>query len=152
MSWQIVDEKILEKIKEQKKFEDLAAKELTTVYESAQNPLVKLLVHCLIFDTMKHSETYQLIIDLNNTSVMGEESKNLSRNEIEKHVKEEAKMLKQAKEISEALKDKNVKQLILNIMEDENKYHEFLKKLYEILDKKSEEWNAYIYDLITGFP
>jgi rubrerythrin len=152
LSWEIVDKNVLAKIKQQKEFEDQTAKKLTPLYESAQNPLIKLFLHCIILDTMKHSETYQMIIDLNERAAMGKESKGLGKQELSSHVKEEAKMLKQAQEISEVIKDKKVKKLVLNILEDEKKHHRALKDLLEMLEKESAEWDAYLYDLIEGFP
>ncbi len=152
MSWEILDEDALSKIKKQKDFEDQTAKKLTPLYESAQNPIIKLFLHSIILDTMKHSDTYQMLIDLNSSAVMGKESKDIGEKEIKSHIAEEATMLKQAKDISEVVKDKKIKQLVLNILEDEKKHHRVLSDLLEILKKESSEWDAYLYDLISGFP
>jgi len=152
LSWEILDEKALSKIKQQKDFEDQTAKKLTPLYESAQNPVIKLFLHSIILDTMRHSDTYQMLIDLNTSALMGKESEDIGQKELTDHIKEEAKMLKQAKDISEVVKDKKIKQLILNILEDEQKHHRVLKEVLEILNKESKEWDAYLYDLITGFP
>ena len=152
LSWEILDENTLVKIKKQKDFEDQTAKKLTPLYESAQNPVIKLFVHSIILDTMRHSDTYQMLIDLNSSAQMGKESKEVGEKELTSHIKEEAKMLKQARDISEVVKDKKIKQLTLNILEDEKKHHRVLTELLEILKKESAEWDAYLYDLITGFP
>ena len=152
MSWEILDEDALSKIKKQKDFEDQTAKKLTPLYESAQNPIIKLFLHSIILDTMKHSDTYQMLIDLNSSAVIGKESKDIGEKEIKSHIAEEATMLKQAKDISEVVKDKKIKQLVLNILEDEKKHHRVLSDLLEILKKESSEWDAYLYDLISGFP
>ncbi|MCW4018645.1 MAG: hypothetical protein NWF00_08230 [Candidatus Bathyarchaeota archaeon] len=152
MSWEIFDQTVLDKIKQQKEFEDQTVEKLTPLYESAKNPLVKLHIHGIILDTMKHSEAYQMLIDLNASAVMGKESEELGKEELESHIAEEAKMLKQAQEISEGIKDKKIKQLVLNILEDEKRHHRILKEMMEVLEKESAEWDAYLYDLITGFP
>jgi len=152
LSWKILDEDALSKIKAQKEFEDLTAKKLTPLYESAKNPVIKLFIHSLILDTMRHSDTYQMLIDLNSSAQIGQESKDIGQKELVIHIKEEAQMLKQTKDISEVVKDKKIKQLILNILEEEKKHHRVLKELLEILNKESTEWDAYLYDLITGFP
>lgn len=152
LSWKILDEDALSKIKTQKEFEDLTAKKLTPLYESAKNPVIKLFIHSLILDTMRHSDTYQMLIDLNSSAQIGQESKDIGQKELAIHIKEEAQMLKQTKDISEVVKDKKIKQLILNILEEEKKHHRVLKELLEILNKESTEWAAYLYDLITGFP
>jgi len=152
LSWEILDEDALSKIRKQKDFEDQTAKKLTPLYESAQNPVIKLFIHSIILDTMRHSDTYQMIIDLNSSALMGNESKDIGEKEITSHIAEEAKMLKQTKDISEVVKDKRIKQLILGILEDEKKHHRVLTGLLEILKKESTEWDTYLYDLITGFP
>ena len=101
---------------------------------------------------MRHSDTYQLLIDLNSSAQMGKESQNLGEEELAGHIKEEAIMLKQVTDISEVVEDKRIKHLILGILEDEQKHHRVLKELLEVVKKESVEWNAYLYDLITGFP
>src|SRR5208283_4782134 len=101
---------------------------------------------------MRHSDTYQMLIDLNSSAVMGRESKDIGEKEIKIHIAEEAIMLKQTKDISEVVKDKKIKQVILNILEDEKKHHRVLSDLLEVLKKESAEWDAYLYDLICGFP
>jgi hypothetical protein len=152
LSWEILDEDALSKIKKQKDFEDQTVKKLTPLYESAQNPVIKLFIHNIILDTMRHSDTYQMLIDLNSTAVMGKESQEIGEKELASHIKEEAKMLKQAKDISAVVKDKKIRQLILNILEDEKKHHRMLTDLLGILKKEAVEWDAYLYDLIEGFP
>jgi hypothetical protein len=152
LSWEILDEKALGKIKQQKDFEDQTVKKLTPLYESAKNPVIKLFIHSIILDTMRHSDTYQMLVDLNSSAQMGNESLAVGEKELAGHIKEEARMLKQAKDISEVVKDKKIKQLILNILEDEKKHHRVLKELLDILKKESVQWDAYLYDLITGFP
>jgi rubrerythrin len=152
LSWEILNEDTINKIKQQKSFEDQTAKQLTPLYEAAKNPIIKLFIHSLILDTMRHSDTYQMLIDLNSSAQMGKESKDIGEGELASHIKEEAKMLKQTKDISEVVKDPKIKRLIVGILEDEKKHHRVLKDILEILKKESDEWDAYLYDLITGFP
>jgi rubrerythrin len=150
LSWEILDQNSLNKIKQQKDFEDQTVKKLTPLYESAKNPVIKLFIHTIILDTMRHSDTYQMLIDLNASAQMGKESEQLGENELTGHIKEEAKMMEQAKNISETIKDEKIRKLILNILEDEKKHHRILTELLEILKKEATEWDAYLYDLITA--
>src|SRR5674476_1494695 len=87
----------LNKIKKQKEFEDQTAKKLAPLYESAKNPVIKLFIHSLILDTMRHSDTYQMLLDLNSSAQMGKESKDIGEKELASHLREEAKMLMQVK-------------------------------------------------------
>ena len=152
MSWEKFDEDTLKKIKRQKEFEEQTAKKLTSLSESAQNPLIKALLHSIVLDTTKHAEAYRMLLDLDSRGLVGEESKGLGKEQIAAHLKEEALMLKQAKEISKAVKDKKIKQVVLNILEDEQKHHRVLQQLLSMFEKESKDWSAYYYDLITGFP
>jgi len=99
LSWKILEEDELLKIKKQKEFEDQTAKKLTPLYETAKNPIIRLFIHSLILDTKKHSDTYQMLIDLNSSALIGTESKDIGQKELEMHIKEEAQMLKQTKDI-----------------------------------------------------
>jgi len=152
LSWEKFDEDTLNKIKKQREFEEKTAKKLTVLSEAAQNQLIKALLHSIVLDTTKHAETYKMLLDLNEKAVMGKESKGLGKAEIATHLREEALMLKQAKEISKAVKDENIKQVVENIIEDEKKHHRVLQQLLGMFEKESKEWDAYLYDLITGFP
>ncbi len=152
MSWEVLDENMLSKIKKQKDFEDETSKKLTPLYESAKNPIIKLYIHSIILDTMRHSDTYQMLIDLNERAQIGEESAKLGEQELKSHITEEAKMLAQTEQIIKSVKDKRIKQILLDILEDEKKHHRVLSELMNILKKESKEWDAYLYDLMTGFP
>jgi rubrerythrin len=152
LSWEKFDEDTLNKIKKQQEFEEKTAKKLTALSEAAQNQLIKALLHSIALDTTKHAETYRMLLDLNEKAIMGKESKGLGKAEIATHLREEALMLKQAKEISKAVKDENIKQVVENILEDEKKHHKVLLQLQGMFEKESKEWDAYLYDLITGFP
>jgi rubrerythrin len=93
-----------------------------------------------------------MLIDLNDRAQIGEESAKLGEQELKNHITEEAKMLSQTEQISKSVKDKRIKQIILGILEDEQKHHRVLSELMKILKKESKEWDAYLYDLMTGFP
>ena len=150
MSWEKIDDKTLDMLKEQKAFEDETVKRLSPMYNSTRNPLVRFLVHRIILDTMKHSDTYQTLIDLNKRALIGEIERKTMAKELTTHIKEENKMLKQAEKISGFIEDKNLKQILDQIVEDERQHHGILQKLFEMLEKEAEDWNRYLYDMFTG--
>ncbi len=150
MSWDKVDEKTLEMLKEQKAFEDETVKRLTPLQKSLKNPLVRFFIHRIVLDTMRHSDTYQTLIDLNRRAVIGEIDRKKMTDELVTHIKEENKMIVQAEKISGVIKDKNFKQILDQIVEDERKHHEILQRLFEIIKKEGEDWNQYLYDMFTG--
>jgi rubrerythrin len=152
VAWEKFDDSILKKIKQQKEFEEQTAKKLTSLSELTINPLIKSLLHNIVLDTTKHAETYKMLIDLNKSALLGKKAEGFGKQAIATHLKEEALMLKQAEEISKEIKDKNIKQILLNIIEDEQRHHRVLQQLLNIFEKESKDWDAYFYDLMTGFP
>ena len=150
MSWEKVDDKTLDMLKRQKAFEDETVKRLTPMYNSTKNPLVRFLVHRIILDTIKHSDTYQTLIDLNTRALVGEIERKTMTQELATHIKEENRMLKQTEKISGSIGDKNFKQILEQIVEDERRHHRILQELLETLEKEAEEWNRYLYDMFTG--
>jgi ribonucleotide reductase beta subunit family protein with ferritin-like domain len=149
-AWEKIDDKNLEMLKEQKAFEDETAEKLTPLYSSVKNPFVRLFIHRIILDTKKHSDTYQTLIDLNKRVVIGETDRKTMTEELTTHITEENRMLKQAEKISRTIEDKNFKQILEQIVEDERQHHKILQQLFEILKKEGEDWNRYLYDMFTG--
>jgi rubrerythrin len=148
--WKKMDDKSLEMLKEQKAFEDETVKRLAPLYSSVKNPFVRLFIHRIILDTMKHSDTYQTLIDLNERVVIGDIDRKTMTEELTTHINEENRMLKQAEKIGEAIEDKNFKQILEQIVEDERQHHKILQQLVEILKKEGQDWNRYLYDMFTG--
>ena len=81
-------------LKEQKVFEEETAKMLTPFYNSMKHPLIKSFIHRIILDTMKHSDMYQTLIDINERVLVGDLDRNLMFKELSTHVREENEMLK----------------------------------------------------------
>ncbi|MEE8632705.1 MAG: ferritin-like domain-containing protein [Candidatus Bathyarchaeia archaeon] len=148
--WQKVDDETLEMLKEQKTFEDETAEKLSPLYKSAQNPLVKLFIHRIILDTKKHSDTYQLLIDLNRRSVVGEVDRKKMSGELSGHIGIESKMMEKAVKIAEKIEDENTRRILEEIVDDEKQHHQVLKDLFEMLKKEGEDWNRYLYDMFVG--
>ncbi len=55
-------------------------------------------------------------------------------------LKKKPKCCVKQKKSAEVVKDKKIKQLWLNIVEDETRHHRILKELMEIIEKESTEW------------
>ena len=149
MAWEKVDKQTLARLKEQKAFEDRVAKGLTFWHDSFQNPFVRLFIHRIILDTMRHSDTYQMLIDLNEGAFIGEASRETMAAEVAAHIKEERRMLERAKTIAQSLKEKRFKQILTQIIEDEKKHHRLLQDLSDILRKEAAEWSRHLYKMST---
>ena len=148
--WEKVDENTLELLKQQKAFEDETAEKLNALYDSTSNPFVRLFIHRIILDTMRHSDIYQTLIDLNRRVLIGEIDRSLMTGELTSHIKDESKMLDRAEEIGRSIKDASFKKILERVIEDEKQHHRILKELFEILKREGEDWNRYFYDMMTG--
>jgi len=148
--WEKVDDRTLEVLKQQKAFEDETVKKLSPLYNSATNPFVRIFIHRIILDTMKHSDIYQTLIELNRRVALGEIDRKKMTEELTMHIKNESKMLDRAKEISRTLKDENFRKILEHIIDDEIQHHRILQDIFEIIKKEGEDWNRYLYDMFTG--
>ena len=148
--WEKVDDETLEILKQQKAFEDETARNLSPLYDSATNPFVRLFIHRIILDTMKHSDIYQTLIELNRRVALGEIDRKKMTEKLTAHIKNESKMLDKAMEISKAVKDENFRKILEYIIEDEIQHHRILQELFEIIKKEGVDWNRYLYDMFTG--
>ena len=148
--WKKLDDETLNMMKEQKAFEDETVEKLTPFYKSVQNPLVKHFLHRIILDTEKHSDTYQLLIDLNRRAVVGEVDRKEMSGELTHHIGNESRMMDNAAKIVYRIQDKSSKKILEEILNDERQHHKILQDLYEILEKEGEEWNRYLYGMFVG--
>lgn len=145
---------IIEELKEQKVLEDEMAKRLTTFYNSTKNPLVKLFIHWIILDTIKHSEIYQTLIALDSGVIVGDIEKDRMKMELTAHISEELEMLKRSEEIGEQIEDSNTKKLFNIVIEDERRHHQILVDLLSIIEKvdemSREDWYRQLYNVIKA--
>lgn len=150
MAWEKFGEETLKKLEKQKAFEDATVEKLNPLYKSITNPIIKLFIHRIILDTMKHSDTYQTLINMHRRVVVGETDRNKMTQELTYHTQNESAMLDQAVEISKSVKDESSRKVLERIVEDEKRHHKILQELFEIISKEGEEWNKYLYDMFTG--
>ena len=133
MSQPRIKREIAKKLKEQKILEDEVAKRLKTFYNSTTNPLVKLFIHWIILDTMKHSEIYQTLITLDSGIIVGDIEKDRMAKELTNHVSKEKEMLKKSEEIGAQIEDRRTKELYEIIINDEKRHHQILVDLLWII-------------------
>ncbi len=142
---------IIEKLREQKELEDKMAKRLTTFYNSTKNPLVKLFIHWIILDTMKHSDIYQTLIALNSGVIIGDIEKDRMMMELTTHISEELEMLKRGEEIGGEIEDRNTQKLFDIVIDDERRHHQILEDLLSITEKvdemSREDWYRQLYNV-----
>lgn len=145
-----LNEETVEILKKQKTFEDETVKRLTPFYNSTGNTVVRLFIHRIILDTMKHSDIYQALIDINAGAVVADIDKRRMAERLRTHIREEEEMLNRAIDISERMEDEKSRKLINYIIDDERLHHQLLGELLEIVKKvegmSKEDWLELYYD------
>ena len=152
--WEKMDDRTLEMVKKQKAFEDETVERLTPLYNTVKNPLVKMFLHRIILDTMKHSDIYQTLITLNSGIIVGDIEKDRMTRELTTHISEELEMLKRGEEIGKQIKDRNTKKLFNIVIDDERRHHQILVDLLHIIEKvdemSREDWYRQLYNVIKA--
>jgi hypothetical protein len=127
-------------------------KKIKSLYITTKNPVVKLFFHSIMMDTSKHADMYQIILDLNERSLLGKINREKMIVELSNHISIENKMLKRTLKIIDLIKDENLKKIIQRIIEDEKKHHKILKELFEIIRKEGKDWNREFYEVMLDYP
>ena len=150
MSMGRLDKETIAILKKQKAFEDATVERLTLFYNSTKNSIVKLFIHRIILDTMKHSDIYQSLIAVNSGAIVADIDKERMTKELTMHIREEVEMLNRAVEISKKMEDEKSRRLIEQVIEDERLHHKLLEELLEIVKKVEgmhrEDWLEFYYD------
>jgi len=140
----IMDSSVIELLRDQERFEDEVAKRLSSLLDRVDNHVVKLLLHTLVLDSMKHASIIRALLDLVQGTSLSEPDKRLLREELSRHISEEEEMLVKAKELAGKVKDENVKAVLEQITLEEERHHNGLRQLLSVLDKVEsigdEEW------------
>ena len=140
----VIDSGVMELLREQEKFEDEVTKRLSSLMDRVSNNVVKLLLHTLVLDSMKHASIIRALLDLVQGTSLSESDKHLLREELSRHISEEEEMLGKAKELTEKVKDKNLKAVLEQISLEEERHHKGLRQLLSVLDRVEsigdEEW------------
>jgi rubrerythrin len=150
--WGKISEKTFRSLEKQKVFEEDTSKRLSNLLESITNPALKLYLHTIIMDTMKHADLYQLIIGLNKEALMGKVNKERLLKELETHIENEKAMTKKAAEIRDSMEDDNIKKIISSIFRDERRHHKMLQEISKTVIKEGEDWNRYFYEAMKDYP
>jgi len=111
-----------------------------TAVEKVQNILVRELILGISHDSLKHMSILQGLLALHTKKTEGirlisEEERDKLKENIEAHMKLEAKAIETYKQLLEQVKDPREKLLIKSILHDELRHHALLKQLYETIIK-----------------
>jgi len=145
-------------IEQQVKNERFAARLLQESAKKTKNTVIQMLLYQLALDSAKHEQMLKAVLELlkkPSDERLFAESEDF-RKIIEKHVEIERKMLKDFEEIVDKTKDKRVRFIIQEIINDEKRHHAIIKRVYELVCEgkkvKDEKWWDFLfrYSRLTG--
>jgi len=134
----------LEKLlRDQMALEKETAKVLSSTVQRTKNSVVRLFLNRLVFDSLKHADMLQTLIDLNAGTVVSIVDREEMNASLERHVAQEKQMLKRLETIMEKIDEPKAKSLLKQIAEDERSHHRILDEVTKIVGWRSptdEQW------------
>ncbi|MEM2122714.1 MAG: hypothetical protein QXE79_03665 [Candidatus Bathyarchaeia archaeon] len=130
------------------RFEGEVAERLSSLMDRVENNIIRLLIHTLVLDSMKHASIIRALLDIVQGTRFSEADKRLLGEELSRHIAEEETMLRNVKELVDKVEDENVKAVLNQISLEEERHHKGLRQLLSILDKMDrlgvDEWWKYM--------
>jgi len=140
------EKELLGFIKDQIRIETEIVDSLKKALAEVLHPAVKGTLKGISLDSVKHAEMYSAAVNLL-TSVpqaLTQEQLDKQREQVEKHIKIEARLIKRIGEAMPKIKDGKIKLLPEAILSDEKRHHALLNEVLAILVKgetiTDEEW------------
>jgi rubrerythrin len=102
-----------------------------------RNPVVKGVLKGISLDSIKHADMYKAAIELLSTvsSALSQEEYDELVKFIKKHIAEEEKVIISMEEVMQHVANEKIQLLLKAIFSDEERHHELLKNVLEILVK-----------------
>ncbi|WP_309492917.1 ferritin-like domain-containing protein [Candidatus Hecatella orcuttiae] len=143
-------ENLLGKLRKQEEFERVNAEFLSQTVAKMKNIVVKLLLHGIALDSLKHSDILNALIGLfSEPTALSDDERNMLEENLQKHIEFEEKMLNEYAEIVEETENKEVKFLLEYILSDEKRHHQTIKEIMEqIVNRETiteEDWWEILY-------
>lgn len=98
-----------------------------------RNRVIKLLLHGIVLDSMKHIDMLETMIDLLTGSVVPEAERDELGKELKRHIQVEKDSLDRLEGVIGRTEDKGVRFLLQNIASDERRHHTVLDQIISTL-------------------
>lgn len=114
-----------------------------------KNRIIRLLLHGIVLDSMKHIDMLETMIDLLTGSVVPEAERDELGKELKRHIEIEKDSLDRLEGVIKKTEDKGVRFLLQNIASDERRHHTVLDQIISTLavgeDITDMDWWDYLY-------
>ena len=137
-------------MKEQIKIENEIVDSLNSALVEVKNPPVKGVLKGISLDSVKHAEMYAAATELltSVSQALSQEHLDKQRALVEKHIRMEEELIKKISKVLPTVENAKVKLLLNAILGDEERHHELLKMVLEILVRGETITEADWWDLL----
>ena len=120
--------------------------------DQIENEAVSTALKGISLDSTKHAMMYKSVISLMTTSsaALNEEQLDLQKKVIENHIKMEEAVIYELKKVVPTVENEKVGLILSAILKDEERHHQLLKTLYEILIKGESVTEGDWWDALWG--
>ena len=127
------------------------AEKLSSSASSVRNPAIKAVMKAVSTDSLKHSALYATLLEFMEPrrAMLTDEEADRIREEIERHIETEGKMIEEVKEILKNEDLSKAEKFILEmILRDEVLHHALLKRVHEILVSRETLTESDLWDMV----
>lgn len=137
-------------MKAQIKVENEIVDSLNSALVDVKNPPVRGVLKGISLDSVKHAEMYAAAIELltSVSQALSQEHLDKQRALVEKHIRMEEELIKKINKVLPTVENAKVKLLLNAILGDEERHHELLKMVLEILVRGETITEADWWDLL----
>jgi rubrerythrin len=144
----VTDPAFISMLERQRMMEEETAEALNKLLKNVENKVVKLMLHGLILDSIKHADILQAVVDVLKGKVFSEVEKFELNRGLETHIKNEEEMMNRFRDIVNRVEDERVKGIISQIIKEEERHHQELRELFNIFKSlgnlSEEDWWEYL--------
>ena len=140
--YMILMKEVIDLLKEQKELELGHVKALKETMKSVQNPMIKVMLEMIVYDSKKHASIAQALVDVEAGTVPHKldmdlgPATNFNQN-VKQHVRVELEMIERLEEAQKMVKDDRVMKFIEYLIDEEKRHHKLLKEFSLMMDRDS---------------
>jgi len=126
------------------------SKKLRKLADQIDSNVIKSLIQVIAMDSEKHSNLYLTAIDLldKTRKMVPESDVDKIQEEIDFHIKNEARHFDEVKKIMNSIDDPRIKMILSLILEDEGKHHRIFQELKNAIMSKEALTEDIVWDMV----
>ena len=147
-----MSDKLLKFMENQISLENKIVKSIKDSADKIDNEAVSTALLGISLDSKKHAMMYRSAISLMTTSsaALNQEQLDLQKKVVNDHIKMEEAVIKELEKMLPTVENEKVELLLKAILQDEERHHKLLNKLYEILIRGEAVTEGDWWDAVWG--